>query len=274
MARKQQKIKQPEINTMSATKLPTIQQSSNYSEFIFKVGNRPIDTSLKKYRTLRDSMKKHGWIPSFPATVNTIKGKRLLIDGQNRFTAAKELGLKVVFVSVPVEYKISEIAEAFRPWSSNDFSASHAAEGNVEFRELEKFRARHNISATKAAGLLMAKRRMISDSSGSAAAFVKSGEFSFTREDSQYAESVLSVCDHMPKSLRRNRGANAAIARILMVDDVCPQTLANKILINEKMVKPKSSVDEYVQMFETIYNKRNQSPVPIALKVLELSRSK
>jgi hypothetical protein len=273
MARKQHKIKQ-ENNNMTTVKLPAIQQSSNYSEFIFKVGNRPIDTSLKKYKDLRNSMKKHGWIPSFPATVNTINGKRMIIDGQNRYTAAKELGLKIVFVSVQTEYKISEIAEAFRPWNSNDFSASHAAEGNAEFRELERFRARHNISSVKAAGLLMAKRKMIGDSSGSASAVVKSGDFSFTREDSQYADSVLHVCDHMPQSLRRNRGATAAIARILMVDDVCASTLANKILANQKDIKPKSSVDEYVQMFETVYNKRNQSPVAIALKVLELSRAK
>jgi hypothetical protein len=49
--------------------------------------------------------------------------------------------------------------------------------------------------------------------------------------------------------------------------------MSQKLLANEKLVKPKSSVEEYVQMFEVVYNKRNQSPVPIALKVLELSRN-
>jgi hypothetical protein len=255
------------------TRTPSIQSSSNYSEFLFKVGNRPIDTSLGKYKKLRDSMKKHGWIPSFPATVNMKNGKRFVIDGQNRVTAAKELGLPVFYVIVEDKYKISEIAESFRPWSSNDFSASHAANGERSFVCLEQFRRHHNISSTKAAGLIMAKQKLASDSSGGAASMVKSGDFEFTQEGAKYAESVLSVCDHLPRPLRRNRGANAAIARILLLPEVCHSTMSQKLLANEKLVKPKSSVEEYVQMFEVVYNKRNQSPVPIALKVLELSRN-
>lgn len=259
---------------MKKTTLPQIKRSSNYNEFYFKVGNRKIDTNLKKYRELRESMKKHGWIPSFPATVEIKDGKKFFIDGQNRYTVAKELGLEVIFVVIEVNFKISDIAAPFRPWSGNDFSSSHASEGNRHFQKLEAFRAKHNVSANRAMALLTAKRNVMFDSTGAPSNAIKSGDFEWTDDAADYAEAVLKICDLLPKALRRNRASNAAIGRILLVEKVCRRTLGDKITSNQSKIVPKSSVEEYVQLFEVVYNTRNRSPLPIALMVLEVMRSK
>lgn len=251
-----------------------IETSVKYGDFSFLVGNRPIETSHPKYRKVRDSLKKHGWIESFPATVIVRSGKKFLIDGQNRFTAAKELGLPVVFVTIKNNIKISDLSECNRPWNSNDYAGSHASEGNMSFQKLIAFCARHNISAARAGNLLNAKFKMMNDSSGGTAAMIKNGTFKFTSEGLRHAEEVLRVCSHLPQQLRKNRAANAAIARILLIKEVNPDTLIQKLDSNAATITPKATVGEYIQMFELVYNKRNQSPVAIAMKVLEYTRSK
>lgn len=251
-----------------------IESSVKYAEFSFLTGNRPIDTTNPKYRKVRASLKKNGWIESFPATVIIKSGKKFLIDGQNRFTAAKELGLPVVFVTIKNNIKISELSECNRPWNSNDYAGSHASEGNINFQRLVAFCARHNISAARAGNLLNAKSKMMIDSSGGTAAMVKNGTFKFTSEGLHHAEEVLRVCSHLPQQLRKNRAANAAIARILLINDVNPDTLIQKLDSNTATITPKATVSDYIQMFELVYNKRNQSPVAIAMKVMEYTRAK
>ncbi len=251
-----------------------IQTSPKHSDFYLKVGNRLIDTSFKKYKDLKESMKDNGWIISFPATIEIHNGRKYIVDGQNRYTASKELGIPVVYVVVPSGLDIAKIAASFRAWTGDDYSHSCAAEGNVSFQKLESFRLKHNISANRAVQLLTAKRNLMCDGGASAAGIIKSKNLEYTQDAEDYADSVLMVCDSLPKFLRRNRGANAAIGRMLMLGDLSPSLFIEKIRANQQKVIHKASVHEYVQMFESIYNTRNRNPIPIAIKVLELSRSK
>lgn len=257
---------------MSTTAAPKILSSKQYSEFAFFKENRPIRTSMPKYRRLKASMEKHGWIPSFPATVNVINGKKFLVDGQNRFTAAKELGMPILYVPVSKKYNIAEIAESFRPWSGSDFASSHAADGNKNFQLLIEFCDIHGISPTRGVGLLTAQDRLFQDSSGGPSQEVREGTFKFKDGASKYASSVLKVAGEMPLKLRRNRAMTAAVCRVLLVEDVDCAVLIEKIRANIGHIVPKSSVEEYIHLIETIYNKRNKNPVAISLRLLEKSR--
>ena len=257
---------------MSSTTTPKILTSKQYSEFAFFKQNRPIRTSIAKYKRLKTSMQKHGWIPSFPATVNVIGNKKFLVDGQNRFTAAKELGLPIIYVVVGKKYNIAEIAESFRPWSGSDFASSHAADGNKNFQLLMEFCDKHGISPTRGVSLLTAQKRTFSDSSGAPSKEVREGTFEFEEGAGQYAANVLKVASEMPRQLKKNRAMVAAISRVLLVEEVECQTLIDKIRTNLGYIVPKSSVDEYIHLLETIYNKRNKNPIPIGIKLLEKSR--
>jgi hypothetical protein len=257
---------------MSHKVAPKILSSKQYSEFAFFKQNRPIRTSIAKYKRLKNSMERHGWIPSFPATVNVINGKKFLVDGQNRFTAAKELGLPVVYVVVAKKYNIAEIAESFRPWSGLDFASSHAADGNKSFQLLMEFCDKHGVSPTRGVSLLTAKDKVFSDSSGSASQAVREGTFEFKEEGAKYASNVLKVAAEMPKALKRNRAMVAAISRVLLVDEVDCRTMIEKVRANLGFIVPKATVDDYVRLLESIYNKRNKNPLAISHKLLEKSR--
>jgi hypothetical protein len=257
---------------MNNTTTPKILTSKQYSDFAFFKQNRPIRTSIAKYKRLKTSMQKHGWIPSFPATVNVIGNKKFLVDGQNRFTAAKELGLPIVYVVVGKKYNIAEIAESFRPWSGSDFASSHAADGNKNFQLLMEFCDKHGISPTRGVSLLAAQDRVLTDGSGGSSKAVREGTFKFEEKGAIYAANVLKVASEMPRKLKKNRAIIAAVSRVLLVEEVECQTLIEKIRTNLGQIVPKSSVDEYIHLLETIYNKRNKNPIAIGLKLLEKSR--
>lgn len=254
--------------------IPTINTSRNYAEFMFYKDNRPVRIHSAKFKKLKQSMETHGWVPSWPATVHVENGKKYVIDGQNRITAAKELGIAVVYVTVGKKYDIAEIAEAFRPWNSSDFASCHANKGNKDFQMLLEFSNNHKISPTRAIQLLIAKNKQANDSTGHAAKIVRSGEFKFERDGEIYAQSVLEVCKRLPKALARNRGINAAVARVLTLDQVCAKTLMDKIDSNQGSIIPKGKVEDYVYLLESVYNKRNKIPVPISMLLLEKQRAR
>lgn len=251
-----------------------IETSTKYSDFLFYKTNRPIDTTIKKYRDLRESLSREGWIPSFPATCNRVKGRLYIVDGQNRFTAAQELGIPVVYVVIPNRINIAEINASFRPWNGNDYAASYAADGNPHFQKLIEFRDRHGISASRALSLLSARERIFHDHGATSGAQLKDGSFLHSQQNEAFAESIMRVCGAVPKRYRKIRGLVAAVSRVLGVEEVCPDVLVSKIQANEHMVCAKANVDEYIALFEMIYNKRNKSPVPIAMRVLENLRAK
>jgi hypothetical protein len=251
-----------------------IETSKNYDQFSFIVGNRPIDPTNFKYRKLKESMKHNGWIESFPATVCRKDRKLLIIDGQNRFTAAKELGIPVLYVETKRTINIAKLSECFRAWNSNDYAGSHAADGNNHYKLLIDFCTKHNITCVRGANLLCAKSKAMIDGSGGAHQSLKDGSFEFTEDGKVYAELVLRVCSHLPKNIRKNRTANAAVARLLLINEVNPEILIQKIDTNISCVVPKGTIQDYIHMFESVYNKRNPNPVPIYIKTLEYYRAK
>lgn len=70
-------------------------ETRNYSKFKFIETNR----NLTERKVLKDSIIKYGYLKSQPITVNS---DFKIIDGQNRFSICKELGL-------PIIYEISDI---------------------------------------------------------------------------------------------------------------------------------------------------------------------
>jgi hypothetical protein len=248
-------------------------ESRNYKMFAFKETNRPVNSSGHKYEKLKTSMATNGWIPAMPLMVTESDAGYLIDDGQHRFTCAVELGIPVLFVVVENHYNVPKINECFRAWTGDDYVHSHAASGNKHFILLKKFMDRHGLKASRAANLLAAKNSFMCDSGGSVTNRLRDGSFVYSELGEAYAEQVLKVADGLPTKLKTNRSANAAIARVLLLDDVCPDTLKSKLEANAKEVTPRSDITEYLQMLEYIYNKRNRNKLPILIMLSDLRPS-
>ena len=249
-------------------------RSSNYGDFYFIKGNRPVDPSLKQYKLLKESMTKHGWIESYPVTVFISNGKKGILDGQNRFSVAVELKIPIIYVVVDEKFSVTEVNEPHRAWSGKDYASSHADRGNQNYIALMEFCKSYRVSPTRAVSLFRSLEFECTDGGGRAADVLKDGSFKYSADGLKHASSVLEVCDLLPEKLRRNRAANAAISKVVAVKEVDVEVLSRKINANQKFITPRLTVDEYVHMLETVYNKRNDNPVAISVKVLNLSRSK
>jgi hypothetical protein len=254
-------------------KLAKLESSTQYSQFAFYETNRPIDTGLKKYKELKESLFRDGWVPSFPATCHKVGSKLMIVDGQNRFTAAKELGIPVIYVIITQKINVAQINSVHRPWSGNDYASSFAAEGNVHYKRLVAFRNKHGLSANRAASLLLCKQSLMGDT-GSGTKLVRDGNLTINDDAIKFAEIVISVAESLPKKFRNHRGTVAAIARVLAIDDVDPDVMRSKLSINEDMIVPRVSIEDGIAMLESIYNKRNRYPVAISLLATKMARAK
>ena len=116
---------------------PKLQRTKNYSQFTFTKENRDVNVQFLRpqHRKLRESMAKYGFLPAFPIMARAVNGKFVIMDGQNRFTFAKELGLDVFFVVDNTEVCISELNEAQATWTTIDYAKRWAAAGRKDYTE-------------------------------------------------------------------------------------------------------------------------------------------
>jgi ParB-like chromosome segregation protein Spo0J len=67
-------------------------KTKNYSKFVFSKQNREIKS--KTVLSIKESMKKFGFIPGRPVLITK---EWIIVDGQHRFLAAKDLNIEVEF---------------------------------------------------------------------------------------------------------------------------------------------------------------------------------
>jgi len=112
-------------------KLLDIFQTRNYDQFKFTAGNRPIKQQAVK--GLIESFTKHGWLSANPMMVNK-KGE--IIDGQQRFEAAKQMKIPVVFaiqgnVKLDATELIADLQIVWR-WTASNYAEWFITRGNKD----------------------------------------------------------------------------------------------------------------------------------------------
>ena len=112
-----------------------IYETNNYSIFSLINGNREIDRA--HVAQLKYSIKNYGYLNS-PITVNK---KFEIIDGQHRFTAAKELNLPIRYI-IQDNYGLNEVQimnTNGKNWRKSDYLESYCDRGNSNYLKLKKF---------------------------------------------------------------------------------------------------------------------------------------
>ena len=75
-----------------------ILSTTNYELFGLSTTNRPIKTNTVTYKSLRESIKQVGQLQ--PIIVDKVKERLVIIDGQHRYTACKELAVPLSYIVV------------------------------------------------------------------------------------------------------------------------------------------------------------------------------
>ncbi len=107
--------------------IPTISLTRDYSKFIILVENRDVID----IPNLRRSMKKYGWIDSFPLTCD---GDYKVLDGQHRLKIAKELDLPVFYcINNKIDKYDIPLIQCGRNWTLQDFLKTYAIRGYTHY---------------------------------------------------------------------------------------------------------------------------------------------
>ena len=136
------------MKTLEQTQL-TVNQTKDY--FLFKKldGNRGV-SELNKKRLMKSF--NENYLIS-PIIVNE---NYEIIDGQNRFEAARELELPIFYVQIPF-YGIKEVQVLNanqKNWSTDDYVDGYIDLGKADYQIYKDFRKKYNLPSTQTIEIL------------------------------------------------------------------------------------------------------------------------
>lgn len=182
-----------------------IRKTQEYKKFKLLKGNRPLVRS--HINKIKKSIKEHDLTTIRPILVNR---DYVILDGQYRFTALKELGKEINYI-VTDDYldleEVQRINQYHKSWSRQDFLESWCVRGNPDYITFRNFMKKWGLTVSTAHSLLAEEHKH------SLTGF-KDGDFKI--HNLEKAEKIARmVCDFEPyyKGCRR-RGFVGAIKEL------------------------------------------------------------
>lgn len=229
---------------------PTLQSTKDYTKFELCQFNR----NVEKTKHLKDSMKKHGYIPAYPIhCVRLPNGRFQIKAGHHRFEVAQELGIAIYFVVSNDGATIHELEKSTIQWSQKDFLQSFVRCGNSHYIRLQEFHDRTGMPL----GICIAMFTGRTASSRSKVEKFKHGEFTIDEWGAAHAEQVAAIvrfcCD---VGIKANDSIFIqAVSRCLCVSQFSAETFKKRCESNASMFRPCRTLDEQTDLFESVYNR-------------------
>lgn len=250
---------------------PIVQKTTtNYNLFYPSESNRArmVNGEFQPRKDLVDSMRKHGFSKMCPITCIDKSGRYEIIDGHNRFVAAKFLSLPIEYIVYQEGYDlgIEQYNKTQKSWLFDDYVNSYAKKGNENYIEIIRYSKSTGIPMSIAAAFFGGHSG--SDNFSDA---IKNGTFIIKDSITPYviAMVVNAVKSVNQKAVKRNM--HCALGKIAFVPDFSMSELADRIKRNPFLVEEKRSADDYIEMFESIYNyRRRGGDFHLAIKVKEV----
>lgn len=225
-----------------------INATKNYRLFNRSAENRVVN--LKKHKKLEESLKKLGFLASYPIVCTRDKDGRLIVkDGQHRLVLAEKLGLTVHWVEETVEFDVAEINSTPKVWQVRDFCEKYAAQGLKSYAEGLEFSARHKMPIGAAFALLAG-----TTSFGNVQPDVIDGTYKV--KDRAWAEAVAAI--HGPlvalSAERHNAKLLEACMAVCRVDGFDGKRLLENAGRCRDKLKSYALRESYLEMLEEVYN--------------------
>lgn len=249
------------------TKNTIIKQTKDYSKFVEHETN---PANRKTNKALLDSMKRHGWLASFPMScVPDKSGKLKIVDGHRRFSTATKLGIPVRFVEGNGDFSSitpSEISALTKPWTVRDHAESYAKLGDKGYQTLLAFCDKHQVGIS-AAGTLLCKLSSVTQ-------VIPTGKFKVSSVAD--AEEMVSVMRAVRGDGERPRfdwwKHQRFAAALVLIQKFCREVdfskLAAKCKSHPAKLDNQPSTEHFIAMLEAIYNYRlSGMAVPIGFMV-------
>ena len=184
-----------------------INVTKNYR--LFGQGDENRNLCMKKHKKLLDSMKKYGYLASFPIVCFRNGDKHLIVkDGQHRLAIAESIDLPVYWVEEEHDFDVATINNTAKVWGTIDYAEKYATNGLPDYVEGLKFASTHRLPIGTAFSLLAGQTCF-----GNISSAFKDGEYKV--KDREYADVVASIYGAMikiSKDLKANNFLTACMA--------------------------------------------------------------
>lgn len=240
------------------TSLPSQKRTTDYSKFQMHITNRVVhdESGFKPRKDLLESMRKEGFWPQLPIICKkTANGKLLIIDGHNRFVTAMSLGIPVDYLAYddsaisPVEFSRNQ-----KTWKMDDYIAAYSHQDLDDYVEVNEFAERTGISRNAAACMFTNNL----PSSGNASKLVKRGTMTIKCRDFPEKVGLIVIAIKKYADWAATSSCVSAIARCVLTEGFDHHQFISKLNKFNEYLKKQVGVDEYIAMFESIYNKHSK----------------
>jgi hypothetical protein len=214
-------------------------KTKEYSKFSFSKKNREI--KIKTVEGIKESMKKFGFIPGRPVLITK---ENIIIDGQHRFLAAKELKIDVEYEILEGDYleKMIELNSTQSNWALEDYVNSYATQNIDCYRKLLKFQEKYDLSLSAAITVFFG--------SGIHASTIRKGEIIKIRDNAdKIMEYILNL-----NTIGYNRD-HKFIRAIVAIYDRLSKTQLNRLKSRIIVVPKLSNSNDFIIAFENVINK-------------------
>ena len=236
-------------------KVNEVYQTKDLTKFKFRNDNRVINQNHVK--SLVKSMKERGWLPGSYIVVNHLWE---VIDGQHRTLAAMAAGIPVNYT---MERKtgfddIRNLNKNQRNWQMNDHIHGFVADNNPHYVKLKNFMDEYpDLKITEC--LMLCKNNYTSVQRGT----FENGEF--TTKDMNVARQWADYVMRLKQYTKfYNRGIFVrALVCCLTKEEFDFERFFHNIELRPTMLVPCGTREQYLELFETIYNYRRSNKVSL-----------
>lgn len=247
---------------------PKLQHTTNYDLFEVSAFNR----DLHNLTVITASMKKHGFIPVYALhCVKAESGKLAIKAGHHRLEAARKLGIGVYYIVCEDSASIAELEKATNKWTTGDFLISHVRSGSASHIALKEFVDRTGISITQACSLFSGESASSNNQSGC----LKDGTFQI--KDTKRAEAIASVILRLKSigiDFATQRNLVAAICSFMWLEQFNADVLIQKAANNLNLFKKCTTVIQYQEMIDYLYNYGAKQKMALAFLAREHARKR
>lgn len=243
-----------------------ILETTNYGKFELLCINRDVS----KTKALEASMKKYGWISAYPAhVVKNGNGKLKIKAGHHRFTVAQKLGIPVKYVVCEDHSTVHELEKATRQWSIKDYLTSYVRAGEPEYVAFQDFIDKTHLPLNSCISMLAGQWA----GSGNHLDSFKNGNYEI--KTTEHAEMVFTIVNTM-KSVGIKWAFETlpvqAVSKIVMEPTISINQLIKRIKTWSSLITKHTNIQQYLTMFEEVYNFKSRERVPLAHIINESSK--
>lgn len=248
---------------MKTTNKPTLRCTKDYDLF----EPHPYNRDVSRTKVLEESMERFGFDDGLPIRcVRNGNGKLKITHGHHRFHVARKKGLPVWFIVASNDIPLFESEASGHAWNVRDFTVARARAGERAAEAVLQYHEKTGIPLQACISLVGGEGA----SSGNKSIAMKTGRFKVG--DPHHADMIARIVDHCKKhgvAFAAHSYFVAAISKCLFVEEFDAELFLRKVATHSKLMEPRRSLDDYLDLVELIFNRKSKQKVPLAFLARE-----